>query len=137
MTKKNIPKYGNGVDYMSIVSNNSKRGLYDYLQALMAYTTPEFMYQNESGRYYGCRFIEENAILSNSKGTASDNGEAIFFGDDAVVEAMAIPEEIRWDPPQDLGRSIKAGWVAETEFGKPWDYSTNTEEHIVFLTSNQ
>lgn len=135
MVKKNIPKYGNGVDYMAIVSVNSKRGLYDYLEAKMQYTTPEYMFNNEVGRYYNTRFVEENAILSNSKGSGTQHGEAIFFGDDAVVELLAIPEEIRWDPASDLGRSRKAGWVAETEWVKPWDYSTNTEEHIVYVTS--
>ncbi len=133
MKMKKIPMYGS--EYIGIVSINAKRGLFDYLQALMAYTTPEYMYTSEQGKYYDTRFVEENSVLSNIVGSNTNKGEAIFFGDDAVVEAMAIAEEIRWDPASDLGRSITCGWVAETEFGKPWDYTTNTEEHIVYMKS--
>jgi hypothetical protein len=42
--------------------------------------------------------------LSNVLGSASNDGEAVFFGADAVREGVAIPEDIRIDLPKDFGR---------------------------------
>lgn len=128
-----IPKFGDS-SYRAVVSINSQRGVYDYLQAIMQYTTPEFTYNSELGRYYDTRFIEENNVLSNAKGSGSSRGEAVFFGDDSVVEAIALPEELR-KQTADFGRTIEVAWYYLGGFKKIWDYSTDTEEHIVYVTS--
>ena len=62
-------------------------------------------------------------------------GEAIFFGADAVREGIAIPEEIRIDLPKDFGRDQGIAWYYLGGYVKTWDYSTDSEEHIIHLTS--
>jgi len=58
----------------------------------------------KSGVTTGCRFIEENELSQQRKGSGGIFGEAIFFGADAVREGVAIPEEIRIAIPSDYGR---------------------------------
>jgi hypothetical protein len=58
--------------------------------------------------------------MSNAIGNSSVAGEAYFFGDDAVLEAVAIPEEMRADPPSDAGRSNNLYWYALLGFKIIW-----------------
>jgi len=134
MKKKNIPKYA-GDDYAAIGSVNFFRGLYDYLEAAFAYTTREHMLNGEIGKYYGCRGVEENNYLSNAKGSNASGGEGVFIGDDAVWEAVAIPEEIRVNVPSDFGRDQGIAWYYLGGFEKVWEYSTDSEEHLLYYTS--
>jgi len=131
MKKALIPRYA-GEDYVAICSVNSLRGLYDYLEATFAYTTREHMYSGEIGRYYSTRAVETTAYLHNTSGGGAI-GQAIFIGDDAVAEAIAIPEEIRVNVPADFGRDQALGWYALLGYQKTWEYSTDTEEHIVVV----
>lgn len=122
MGVKLIPKYRGGDHYMAILSIKSMRGVYDYLQAVAQYADPEFRFKNEIGQYYGCRGIMENNVLSNALN--SSYGEAVFFGDESVVEAVALPEEVRFESA-DVGRSQTLAWYAIMEFKKMWDLSTD------------
>ena len=44
-------------------------------------------------------------MLVNTLGSGSTDGEAVFFGADAVREGIVIPEDIRIDLPKDFGRN--------------------------------
>jgi N4-gp56 family major capsid protein len=135
------PKFKGGDHYIGILSVKSMRGVYDYLQAVAQYTTPEFRFKNEVGRYYGARHVAENNILVNTNGSGSVFGEALYFGDEAVVEAVAVPEELRYEE-EDLGRSKSLAWYSILGFKKMWDL-TNDDlnstgkgiERIVHVTS--
>lgn len=94
---------------------------------------PERLFSGEVGRYYGCRFIEENNVLKNTLG-GSTFGEAVFFGADAVMEGVAIPEEVRARVPGDYGRRKGIAWYAILGWKKIWDYSDDSEEHIIHVT---
>lgn len=134
MKKQNIPFYdSNG--YICIGSVDSIGSLYDAFQSLIQYTTPEKMYKGEIGRYYQTTYLEENNVLSNAIGSGSAYGEAVFFGDDAVMEGISVAEELRSDPPTDLGRSKSMGWYYLGGFQKVWSYSTDAQENIVHVTS--
>lgn len=137
--KKQIPKMGNM--YVSIGSTEFISGIYDDLQAVAAYAEPEFRFKDEIGKYYGTRFIEDNNILSNTIGTGSIYGEGLLFGEEAVAEAVALPEELRYEET-DLGRSKKLGWYAILGFKKIWDLDTDDLnstgkgiERIIHITS--
>jgi N4-gp56 family major capsid protein len=130
----NIPRY-DGENYICIASTNSIRGLYDFFEAKVQNTTMKPLFSGEIGQYYGCRFIEETNILSNTLGTGSTYGEAVFFGDDAVREGIVIPEDIRIDLPRDFGRDQAIAWYYLGGFVQTWDYSTDTETRIIHLTS--
>jgi N4-gp56 family major capsid protein len=143
MEKYWIPKYADG-NYRAIISVNSKRGLYDYLSAIAQYTKPEYMHNNEVGQYYNVRFVQDNAgsVLSDAVGSNSVWGEGFFFGQEAVMEAVAALEEIRMKVPTDYGRSKGVSWVGLMNWKKIWDYSDDDVngqmkgiERIVKVTS--
>ena len=129
-----MPRY-DGNNYICIASTTSIRGLYDYFESKIMQTSAKPLFSGEIGQYYGCRFIEETNILYNTKGYGSTDGEAIFLGGDAVREAVVIPEDIRIDFPKDFGRDQGIAWYYMGGFKKVWDYSSDTESHIIHLTS--
>ena len=139
MEEKQIPKFKDG-NYRAIVSIATKRGIYDYLQAIAQYTTPEYRHNNEVGQYYNTRFVQDVQFLSNTKNTSY--GEAVFFGQEAVLEATAMLPELRMKTPMDYGRSKGIAWVATMGFKKMWSL-TNDDlnsvgkgiERIVRVTS--
>lgn len=141
--RKRIPKIGGPKGYYgAILSINSLRGVYDFLQAIAQYTEPEYRYNSEVGKYYDARFMEDNNNLSDAVGTSTAFGNGFFFGEDAVLEAIAVPEYTVADLPTDLGRSRKLGWLATLAFKKTWDLTADDLnstgkgiERIVYVTS--
>ena len=84
-----IPRFSDK-NYRAAISVNTRRGIYDYLQAVAQYADPEYRANAEVGQYYGVRFSLDTAFLSNSVGASSLYGVGIFFGKEAVLEAMAL-----------------------------------------------
>ena len=126
MKRKQIPKIGGKKGYYgAILSIRSNRGIYDFLQAVAQYTEPEYRYNSEVGKYYDSRFMEDNAFLSDAVGTSGLYGDGFFFGEDALLEAIAVPEYTVADTPTDLGRSRKVGWLATMQFKKVWDLTAD------------
>lgn len=135
----NIPKY-DGSNFICIASVKSLRSLRNDTAAggwidAAKYGDNQRLFSGEIGRLGGVRYIEETNVLSNAIGASSAYGEWIMFGADAVAEGIAIPEEIRVDDPTDLGRSQKFGWYALLGYKICWDYSTDTESHIIYAGS--
>ena len=77
----------------------------------------------EVGRYEGVRFVEQTNVAKGSIGTAGAawsggvSDWAVFFGEDTVAEAIAVPEEIRGKIPTDYGRSRGVAWYYLGGFG--------------------
>ena len=78
----------------------------------------------EIGRYDGVRFVEQTHIAKGTgMGTAgvawtnSKSDWALFFGEDTVAEAVAVPEEIRGKIPGDYGRDRGVAWYYLGGFG--------------------
>lgn len=134
MKTLNIPTV-DGNSYVSIASTNSIRGLYDFFEPKAMQTTMSPLKIGEVGTYYKCRFIEETNRLVNTLGSGSVDGEAVFFGADAVREGIATPEEIRIDIPKDFGRDQGIAWYFLGGFAKTWDFSTDSETRIIHVTS--
>lgn len=137
--QKQIPKMGNY--YMVVGSTNAISGVYDYLQSVAQYADPSFRFNDEIGRYYGARFMEDNNVLVNNIGSSTNKGEAVVFGEEAVAMAMALPEELRYEET-DLGRSKKLGWYSIFGCKKIWDLVTDDLnstgkgiERIIHVTS--
>ncbi len=108
-----------GESYMCIATVKAARGLHDDLEDVWKYT--KYPINGEIGSYYRCRFVRDNSTtMDNSIGTsATAGGEAYFFGDDAVMEGVAIPEEIRYEET-DMGRSKNVAWYAILGFKIIW-----------------
>lgn len=141
LMQKRVPKFKGGDYYIGILSVKSMRGVYDYLQAVAQYAEPEFRFKNEVGQYYGARHVAENNVLVNTKGSNGAYGEALYFGDEGVVESVALPEELRYEE-EDVGRSKTLAWYAILGFKKMWTLSVDDLnstgvgiERIVHVTS--
>ena len=133
-----IPFY-DGESYVCIASTTFLRGLKDDsdYETAAKYAHPEDLYLGEVGRFYNVRFIESNHAnaLDGSVGTNGVLGEAVIFGEDPIREVVAIPEEIRAKLPEDYGRDKGLAWYAMLGWGRVWDFTTDSEEHIVRFAS--
>jgi len=141
MTQRAIPKFADG-SYRAIVSVNTRRGIYDVLQAVAQYADPDFRHNAEVGQYYGVRFTLDNAFLNDNVGNGTQYGEGLVFGQESVLEAMALAEEVRMKIPTDYGRSKGVAWYSIMQFKKMWDLATDDLnstnkgiERIVEITS--
>lgn len=144
MRKKNIPFY-DGQSYVVICSVQAMTGMFNDTQTggfvdVTKYSDQlaSYLYRGEAGRYYMGRFVEETNLLSNQAGTsvaAAGAGEAIAIGFDAVMEGVAIPEELREKVPTDYGRSQGIAWYALLGFQKIWNQQTDGSERIAHITS--
>jgi N4-gp56 family major capsid protein len=106
----NAPPY-DGDSYFCIGTVSAIRGVYESLESVWQYT--KYPTNGEVGNYYKCRFVRDTYSMDNTLGTGTTGsgitGEAYVFGEDAVMEAIVVPEEIRAED-EDLGRSLTVGW---------------------------
>lgn len=124
MKERNIPAY-TGDDYYAIAWPSTYRTLKNDLESIKQYIDQGFqmIMNGEVGRYEGVRFIEQTHVAKAGIGTASSawtNGLsdwAVFFGEDTVAEAIAVPEEIRGKIPGDFGRDRGIAWYYLGGFG--------------------
>ncbi len=130
----NMPAF-DGNDYLCIASTSFLRSLKDDNEVVeaMKFGSPQKLFSGEVGRYYGCRFIEENHVLNNS--LAGGLGEAIFIAWDAVIEAVTYAEEIQAKVGDEYGRDRGFRWVWMGGFAKTWDFSTDGEARLVRVYS--
>jgi N4-gp56 family major capsid protein len=152
LKQMNIPPYDDSGNYICIASVNFLFELMkdsDWKNAVY-YGDPERIFAGEVGRIAGVRFIEETNYLANTLGSASgdnDHGEAVIFGKEAVIEGVAIPEELRAKIPTDYGRSKGVAWYSICGFKKMWDREDIAAQggtgkpsqwaHIIHLTSRK
>lgn len=133
-----LTPFYDGVNFMCIGSVGFNRGIKDDpdWEDASKYGDPERLFSGEVGRYYGCRFMEETNVLANKVGNAATyKGEAIFFGDDPIVEGVAVPEELRAKIPTDYGRDKGLAWYSLMGWSLTYDSSTAGEVKLVHLTS--
>ena len=124
MKERNIPAY-TGDDYYCIAWPTTFRDFSDDIEALKSYVDQGFrmIMNGEIGRYDGVRFIEQTFKAKGSIGTAATawaqglSDWVVFFGEDTVAEAVAVPEEIRGKIPGDYGRDRGIAWYYLGGFG--------------------
>jgi N4-gp56 family major capsid protein len=108
-----------GENYMGICTVKAARGIYDDLTPLWQYT--KYPVNGEIGNFYKVRFVRDTYSMNNGIGTSGTAaGEAYFFGEDAVLEAVTLPEEIRYEE-KDFGRSQRVAWYAILGFKIIWE----------------
>jgi N4-gp56 family major capsid protein len=129
MKERNIPPYM-GDDYMAIAWPTTLRTFKNNLETLHQYTAQGFqmIMNGEIGRYENTRYIEQTNV---AKGTWAGNksGWIYFFGEDAISEGIATPEEIRGKIPGDYGRNMGVAWYYLGGFAK--NRLTAADERIV------
>jgi len=117
MKERNIPPFMHD-NYAAMALPSTLRTFKDDLEQIAQYTDPGYqqILSGEIGRYEQIRFFEQTGETAGALGTAAtawSNGKsdwAVFFGEDTVAEAIAIPEEIRGKIPTDYGRSKGVAW---------------------------
>lgn len=141
MRKDIIPFY-DGSSYMVIGSVNLLSGFYNDVSTAgfvdVSKYTSEFagqLFRGEIGRYYMGRFMEETDFLPNNIGNGTTHGGGVAFGADAMMEGVAIPEELRQKVPTDYGRSQGLAWYFLGGWQKIWDETNDADERIVHITS--
>lgn len=112
-----------GQNYMAIAHASFLRKMREDgdWQAAAQYGDPERLFSGEIGRFNGVRFVEDNHAMNSLIGTSAFKGEALFFGEDAVMKAVAVPLEIREKVPGDFGRDQAMAWYALQEYKIVWD----------------
>ena len=126
MKERNIPAYS-GDDYYAIAWPSTFRTLKNDLESIKQYIDQGFqmIMNGEVGRYEGVRFIEQTHIdkgyigstLADATWTNAKSDWCVFFGEDTVAEAIAVPEEIRGKIPGDFGRDRGIAWYYLGGFG--------------------
>lgn len=142
MITNNVPPAigGEDGDYVMVATRKALRGIVDdpEFQEWVKYTEGEKKLNGELGRVplYRTRIVETTHYnaLSNTKG-ANSIGEAIMLGDDAVVEGVAVPEELRSKIPDDYGRVKGIAWYALLGWKHVWDFATDNEFRAIYFTS--
>jgi len=141
MKQKLVPRF-DGRNYICIASVQALSGMHADTGAggwvdVSKYTDSfaKNIFAGEVGEYYTTRFVEETGFLSNTIGTGAAFGQSVFFGNDNVYEAVAIPEEIRVKVSVDYGRDQGLAWYSLIGFQIVWNFTTDNEQHIVFVTS--
>lgn len=123
MVKEQIPKHANGM-YKAILSTDANDGIYTDVEAIAQYTQPEFRKDNVVGVYYGCEIMTENEHLANDV-DANTKGEAIFFGKDAVLEAVAESTTTGLYINDVADRERVLWWYNIKGYKKTWSYDTD------------
>ncbi len=124
--KEPTPYYDNANNYILVGSPNLIRGLLDdtasnSITDVGKYAHPEDIYQGEVGMYDSVRIIKENSYFSNTNGY----GAGVLFGDDPVVELVALNEEVRYQEA-DFGRAKGIGWYYLGGAQIMWLYADTT-----------
>lgn len=130
----NCPAY-DGNDYICVASSTFIRGLQedaDFVEAAK-YGKPEVLFSGEVGKYYGCRFIEENHALNGN--LSGGLGEAVFIGWDAVIEIVAFEEEIQAKIAGDWGRDKGLRWVWYGGYKKVHTFSDDGQIRMIRVYS--
>jgi N4-gp56 family major capsid protein len=136
-----IPGRGNGERYACIISTKAARGLKNDPEFLawrsqIPETNRSAFENSKIGTIENIDFFESNhtAALSNSEGTSSVVGEAVFFGDDAVAMAVAQDPELRAAAAADFGRARAVAWYGILAFGLTNDTANDGEAKVVYFT---
>lgn len=135
-----VPTFPDG-NYVAVLSVKAARGLYDdpEFQEAAKFAIPRKLLNGElPDVVYNTRILTTNNIAALSNGLGSNDvlGEALVFGDDAVMEGVAIKEELRAKVPVKYGRDKGIAWYAILDFQKTWDLDIDSEDHIVHVTSD-
>jgi N4-gp56 family major capsid protein len=131
------PAY-DGRNYMGIGSTGLLRAIQrdrTEFQTAAQYGDPELLFAGEVGRIRGVRWVEETNVLANSLGTTSYKGEGVVFGEDPVVEGVAIAEEVRAKIAGDYGRDKGVAWYFLGGWKEVWDTANAGEARIIHITS--
>lgn len=133
MDERGIPRFPSG-DYFAISHVTTWRPFRNEMEELHQYTESGInrIMNGEIGRYEGVRFFSQSHIPKGGAADSTifnpqrnvgepwDNGKsswAFFFGPETVIEAVALPEEVRGKIAADYGRDQGLAWYGLLGWG--------------------
>jgi N4-gp56 family major capsid protein len=131
-----IPGWKGTNDYMCVCCPEFTRGIIDDPEFIekMKYADPEMLLKGEIGKLHGVRFIEETNVLQPIPG---NGGQAVFFGDDPVIEVETYPLELQAgiDGNFSYGRVKSLRWTWMGGFAVTWSFPTDGATRIITVGS--
>lgn len=113
-----MPKLPNG-RYALVASTAGVRGILDDPEFLEinSRSNAETFSKNQAGTIADVQIFEDNHGLSDSVGTNSDVGEAVFISRDSVYYAIITAPSIKYDASETMatsfGRFVSLAWYAD------------------------
>lgn len=138
MKELNIPTF-DGENYLCITHPSTLTKLRKDLVSVNMYTESgrTSVLNGEVGKFAGMRFVEQTNI---SKVTPTNSGSGVgwaaFFGGEAMVEAIAVPEQIIEKEVTDYGRSLGLAWYMIAGYTPAFPVSTYTNNRIALWWPN-
>lgn len=143
---RNVPTWDGG-DYAGILSLEAAESLEGALETLNSYTEAGYkkILAGEIGRMHGVRFVKDGFasrfVFDADAGTATaiswsggESGVGYMCGQETVMEAIAVPDEIRLKVVTDYGRSKGIAWYFLGNWKIMWD--TDADSRIIKWDSN-
>lgn len=134
MRTNKVPPMAGG-DYFAICHTDAVRGIKDSTEFIQvaAYHAPEKLFDSEVGKYASIRWVEENNVLVSPAGTnLAGFAQAVVFGSDNVIEAVAVAPHLRFKVPQEYGRDRGEAHYYVGGLAQVWQFGTDGgEEHQV------
>lgn len=128
--KYRVPSWTASGEYLCICTPSFKRGLSEdpeYVDKAKRADAAKLL-RGEFMNIEGVRFIEETNVMTGA--------QAIFMGDDALVELETRPLHFQQSMPQDQwGRDKKIGWFWSGGFETPWKFAQDGTTRIIRVDS--
>jgi N4-gp56 family major capsid protein len=136
-----IPPY-EGEDFIGLSCRKTLRGLKSdpLWQGLHMYLREgDLFFKGEVGKTENIRWVQVDFELSfsNTAGHSSVLGEAVVFGDEAVVRVEVEAPALYADPnyQSDFGRTKAIAWRGILSFASKWDTANDKEAKIIRISS--
>jgi len=138
MKEYNIPTF-DGENYLCITHPSTLTKIRKDLVSLQNYTESgrtQFL-NGEVGKIEGMRFVEQTNISKVTPTNAGSGvGWAAFFGGEAMIEAISVPEQIIEKEVTDYGRSMGLAWYMIAGYTPAFPVSTYTNNRIALWWPN-
>lgn len=138
MKERNIPTF-DGENYLCISHPSTFTKLRKDLVSVNQYTESGYgkILNGEIGKFGGMRFIEQtNVGKVTATNAGSGVGWAVFLGGEAMIEAIAVPEQIIEKEVTDYGRSLGLAWYMIAGYTPAFPVATAANNRIAFWWPN-
>ena len=121
--------------YVCVCSVGFHRAIFDsaeFQDAAIRNQGAQRIWNGEVMNFYGVRFVIETNSFSNTM--TAFRGEAVIFGKEPWVRAVALSPEIRVKLSEDYGRDKGIAWYAIQAHNEVWDTATASQAKVVHIT---
>lgn len=137
LKERNVPAF-DGEDYVAIGHPTAFSALRTNLVSVNQYTETGYkkVLNGEIGRFGGVRFVEQTHWSKVTPTTAAAMSQVVFVGGEAIIEAIAVPEQVIEKEVTDYGRSLGLAWYLIAGYGMAWPIGTAANARIAMWWPN-